>query len=79
MCSMSKDVQYKRGCTVQARMYSTSEDVQCKSGTSSVQVCRSSRFGTGKHHSKILPNGRLQKSINYEIPKKSFSFHQFSL
>ena len=31
-------VQYERGCTVQARMYSASKDVQYESGTSSVQA-----------------------------------------
>ena len=59
---MSKDVQYKH---------------LCESVTSSVQASRSSSFGTGEHHSKILDDlayGRLQKSINYEISKKSLSF-----
>ena len=62
---MSKDVQYKH------------QDVLCESGTSSVQTSRSSSVGTGNTTQKILPNvacGRLQKSINFEISKKSFSF-----
>ena len=36
----------------------------CKSGTSSVQASKSSSFGTGEHHSKILHDvayGKLQK------------------
>ena len=59
---MSNDVQYKH------------QDVLYESGTSSVQTSRSS-FGTGEHHSKILPNvacGRLQKSINYKKFKEDF-------
>ena len=60
---MSKDVQYKH---------------LCESGTtSSVQPNRSSSFGTGEHHSKVLCDvayGRLQREKNYEISKKMFSF-----
>ena len=59
---MRKNVQYKH---------------LCESGTSSVQASRSSSFDTGEHRSKILRDvayGRLQKSINYEISKKIFSF-----
>ena len=46
---MSKDVQYKH---------------LCESGTSSVEASKSSSFGAGEHHSKILGDvayGRLQK------------------
>ena len=62
MCSTSEDVQYKRGCAVQARMCSTSEDVQYESGTSSVQarMCSMSKVDhevmVQGHYPKVLSN-----------------------
>ena len=58
MCSMSKDVQYKH---------------LCESVTSSVQTSRSSSFGTGEHHSKILHDvayARLQNQLIMKYQRK---------
>ena len=65
-------MQYKRGCAVQARMCSTSNDVQCEAGTYSLQMrmCSTNEArhqyecgcNTRKAHNQALEKGKtIQK------------------
>ena len=68
MCSSSEDVQNKQGCAVQINhSFSTREDVQYESGTSSVQMrlCSTSQVD----HQVLVQGGTTQRyfSLNESL------------